>query len=115
MGVQQSRSTGGNDETPQVRSKSSNLSERLSATFPRLQKNRGSNAVSASQEADGSARKTGDAAHGEDGSPTPESSAQNAVSFLFYPLPVHVAVYRLDQSLLTCLLLPCRPSDRNPS
>ena len=94
MGLQQSRSTGGNDETPHVRPKSSNLSERISASFPRLQKNRGSNSISASKEADGPARKTDDAANG---SLTPEPSAQNVVSFLFYPLPVHVAVYRLDQ------------------
>lgn len=82
MGLQQSRSTGdtggtgGKDETPPVRPKSS-LSERLSASIPRLQKNRGSNpAISATKEADGPARQTGDAAPGENGS-------QNAVSFLF--------------------------------
>jgi hypothetical protein len=96
MGIQQSRSasgTAGKDETPPVRPKSS-MSERLSASFPRLQKNRRSNsATSATKEADGPARQTGDAAaaHGENGS-------QNAVS----SRPVHVAVYRLDQSLLTC-------------
>jgi hypothetical protein len=77
MGLQQSRSAGGNDET-RVRPKSSNLSERLSASFPRLQKTRGSNSVASTTE--GKARKTGDAARGENGSETPELSAPDSVS-----------------------------------
>ncbi|KAF8740909.1 hypothetical protein AX14_006658 [Amanita brunnescens Koide BX004] len=99
MGLQQSRSAGGNDET-RVRPKSSNLSERLSASFPRLQKTRGSNSVASTTE--GKARKTGDAARGENGSETPELSAPDSSKEPNTEMPQSVTVpcqYRTGRTL----------------
>ncbi len=88
MGAQQSRTTGENDDA-QTGQRSSSISGRLSASFPRLQKNRESSPATSMKGAAGQVRKTGDG-RGEN-EPVTLSSAQDVSTEQFPFLSVACA------------------------